>query len=345
VIKKLNSILDVLDCASRAHQRMAYTALSFFFVFILSPANSILNSLPLLIFMVVLVVYFLAAFFQSWLLSNRERHWEKIELPSFLLDLPLIGFSLAVAGDYLALFSPLLAVLSLVRGIRHGPCMLITHTIAGCLIVLLLVWLVPFWQGQIKLVYANLLLLLVLPLVFYGETVKIQTNSKYLQQENLTDPLTRSLNRKALEAALTRYLNAKEPFILSFFDLDNFKLVNDTLGHVIGDKLLRRISTKLSNRLRSEDKVYRLSGDEFVVLSLGLSREDVARTLGERIKSAIQEAVSYTCPNLPVSASVGILLVGSFEENRSFEQLLIIADRIMYQAKKSGKNRTEVEKI
>jgi diguanylate cyclase (GGDEF)-like protein len=258
--------------------------------------------------------------------------------------MPIIGFGLAVAGDYLAIASPLLAVVALVRGMRYGPCMLGCHIAAGILIILLLYWQVPFWGERLDLLYANLFLLILLPIQFYGVSVKIQANSKLLRQENLTDPLTRSLNRKALEAAIWRMLNAREPFVMSFLDLDNFKVVNDTKGHAVGDKLLRRVSTKLSIRLRAEDKVYRLSGDEFVVLSLGIVHEEMAENLGHRIKTAIAEAVDYTCPDLPVSASVGVLVVNSFDDT-DLEKLMVCADQLMYQAKKAGKNRVLVEQI
>lgn len=341
---KLKYVLDISDSASRARQRMAFAGLSFLMVFFFAPGGAIVGNGARMAFMIALGIYFHLALVQSWLISNRERHWEKIELPSYCLDLPMIGWGLVVAAEFLAPVSPLIAVVALVRGIRYGPCMLVCHIGLGIAIVLSLAWLVPYWQAHLELVYANLFLLLVLPIQFYGVSVKIQASSKSLRQENLTDPLTRSLNRKALEAAVWRMLNAKEPFVLSFLDLDNFKMVNDTLGHATGDKLLKRVSTKLSVRLRAEDKVYRLSGDEFVVLSLGNSRPDMAENLGQRIRAAISEAIQYTCPDLPVSASVGVLQVSTFEE-RSLETLLAHADQLMYQAKKSGKNQVLVQTL
>ncbi len=90
--------------------------------------------------------------------------------------------------------------------------------------------------------------------------------------------------------------------------------------------------------------MYRLSGDEFVVLSLGNSRPDMAENLGQRIRAAIAEAIDYTCPDLPVSASVGVLQVMAFEE-LSLEILLARADQLMYQAKKSGKNQVLVQTL
>lgn len=344
MIRSLKPVLDISDSVSRTRQRMAFSGLSFLAVFFLAPANGILGNPALLILMVFLGAYFLIAPLGSWLASNQYRHWEKLELLCYLIDLPLIGFGLAVGGEYLAMASPLLAVVALIRGIRYGPCMLACHIALGFLIILLLVFFVPYWREQSELVLANLFLLLVLPIQFYGVSVKIQASSKTLRQENLTDPLTRCLNRKAMEAAIWRLLSAKEPFVMSFLDLDNFKQVNDTLGHATGDKLLRRVCAKLSVRLRVEDKVYRLSGDEFVVLSLGQAREELAESLGQRIKSAIAEAIAYTCPDLPVSASVGVLLVTKFDD-LSLEKLLIRADELMYEAKKAGKDRVLVDQV
>lgn len=332
------------DSASRARQRMAFSGLSFLVISFFSPANAIVGNPHLLYLMIALAIYFLFAMLQSWLISNQSAHWEKIEFPSFLLDMPLIGFGLAVAGEYLAMASPLLAVVALIRGIRYGPCMLACHIGLGMVIVLLLAFTNPYWQTQATLVSANLFLLLVLPIQFYGVSVKIQASSRSLLQENLTDPLTKCLNRKALEKALWRVVQAREPFVMSFLDLDNFKMVNDSLGHATGDKLLRRVCAKLSIRLRVEDKVYRLSGDEFVVLSSGQIREEFAESLGERIRSAIDEAIQYTCPNLPVSASVGVLVVKQFDDI-GYEQLLARADQLMYEAKKAGKNRVLVEHV
>lgn len=339
---KLKYVLDISDSASRARQRMAFSGLSFLIVFFLSPGGAIVGSSALMAFMVMLGIYFHLALAQAWLISNRERHWEKFELLSYCSDLPLIAWGLVLAPEFLSVLSPMIAVVALIRGIRYGPCMLACHIGLGILIVLGLAVFVPYWQAHLELVYANLFLLMVLPIQFYGVSVKIQASSKSLRQESLTDPLTRSLNRKALEAAVWRTLNAKEPFVLSFLDLDNFKLVNDTLGHATGDKLLKRISSKLSVRLRADDKVYRLAGDEFVVLSLGTIRQDVAENLGQRIQAAIAEATDYTCPALPVSASVGVLQVSNFEDI-NLEKLLARADQLMYQAKKTGKNQVLVE--
>jgi diguanylate cyclase (GGDEF)-like protein len=116
------------------------------------------------------------------------------------------------------------------------------------------------------------------------------------------------------------------------------------LGHAMGDKLLRRICAKLAIRLRSEDRVFRLSGDEFVVLSPADLRPGAAESLGERIRQSIAEVIDQTCPQTNVSASVGVLVVNSFDGLNTAD-LLQHADELMYRAKRSGKNRVLIELI
>ncbi len=321
---------------------MAFASMSFLLVFFLAPDGGIVDQPWVMAFMVLAGVYFVLAGLQRWLISNREPHWQKIECVCFVLDLPVIGCGLAVAGPQIAMMSPLLAMVSLIRGVRYGPCMLACHVAVSAAVLFTLYTSIPFWGGQSDLILANLFLLLLLPVQFYGVSLSIQKNSKMLREENLTDPLTKSLNRKALEASVRRLLLEKQSFVLCFLDLDHFKLVNDTLGHSTGDKLLRRVCAKLTVRLRAQDRVYRLAGDEFVVLSLGVKRFDLAESLGQRVHAAIAEAIAYTCPSLPVSSSVGVLLVNGERELR-YDELVSEADELMYQAKKAGKNRVLVK--
>ncbi|HEX4879251.1 MAG TPA: GGDEF domain-containing protein, partial [Limnobacter sp.] len=303
---KLHMPIDLSDSLSRARQRMGFCALAFVVVFVASPGGAVANDTGLMAFMIALPVYGTLAWVQAWLISSRERGWKMLERICYPLDLPLIGIGLALAPEYLSFLSPLMAVVALIRGIRYGPRVLAVHTgLAGIIMVTLYGW-IPHWQTMSPLVYANLFLLAVLPLQFYRVSAKIQANSKSLYAENLTDPLTKVLNRKALDLAVSEQLALQRPFVLSFMDLDNFKVVNDTLGHATGDKLLRRICTKLSIRLRTEDRVFRLAGDEFVILSGGQVKADTAYSLGERIQGAVQEAVQYTTPGIRVSASVGV---------------------------------------
>lgn len=300
------------------------------------------KDLFLRIFLVSLLGFFVFAGVQWCLIFYRKRYWHTFEPILYCLDLPLLTVGLALAGPYLFFASPLLAVVALVRGVRYGPVSLATHSILSFLAFVLLGWLVPYWQQNLNVIYVNLFLLGVMPFYFYAVSLKIHQSSRSLKEENLRDPLTRAFNRKALDAALWRTLGARKPFVLSFFDLDNFKLVNDTLGHAMGDKLLRRICAKLTVRLRGDDQLFRLSGDEFVVLSPVDLKSDAAGSLGERIRISILEVIDQTCPQTNVSASVGVLVVNSYD-GFSGSDLLQHADELMYRAKRSGKNQVLVE--
>ncbi len=343
IMKFFLTILDQYDSTSRAGQRMAFSGFSFLLVFLLAPEKGIVDKPWVMVFVALTGIYFVLAVLEGWLISNRNPNWQKIEFPCFFLDLPVMALGLAVAGPEIAIMSPLLAMVTLIRGVRYGPIMLASHVCFSLVVFVLLYLYVPFWTDQTYLVLANLFLLLLLPVQFYGVSVNIERKSRRLKKENLTDPLTKSLNRKALQTFVRRLLHEKQPFVLCFLDLDHFKMVNDTLGHATGDKLLQRVCAKLNMRLREEDRVYRLAGDEFVVLSLGVTRFDLAESLGQRVHAAIAEAIAYTCPSLPVSSSVGVLLVSDDRQAR-YDELISEADELMYQAKKAGKNRVLVRK-
>jgi len=159
------------------------------------------------------------------------------------------------------------------------------------------------------------------------------------------DPLTRLPNRTMLRDRLKRAVVSGErdgPWsALLFIDIDDFKLLNDTKGHDVGDQLLCEIADRLRNCVRSIDLVARLGGDEFVVLLRRLSRdgeaarEDVRRR-GERIVEALAEPFSVDGNPFQTSASVGAALFRA--AGTDVDDLLKRADLAMYEAKAAGRN-------
>lgn len=152
------------------------------------------------------------------------------------------------------------------------------------------------------------------------------------------DPLTQAANllgfteNAAEEIARTRRHHV--PFTLLYLDLDNFKRVNDTLGHETGDALLRLVVDTLKEQVRTMDTVARLGGDEFGVL-LPHTSTDGAHIALERIHPALLEAMK--AHDYPVTFSIGGLTFPTAPE--SIEVALREADRLMYRAKHDGKNR------
>jgi len=155
------------------------------------------------------------------------------------------------------------------------------------------------------------------------------------------DPLTGLPNRRLfmdrLETALKNARRSDIMFAVMFVDLDNFKHVNDTLGHEQGDILLKMVATNFSSYIRDEDTLARLGGDEFVLLLPRLKSIDIISIIGERITGMFINQVELEGQKQRVTASIGIALYP--QDDETSEGLLKKADSAMYAAKGSGKNR------
>jgi diguanylate cyclase (GGDEF)-like protein len=156
--------------------------------------------------------------------------------------------------------------------------------------------------------------------------------------DTLTGLPNRTLILDRAEQALLRAERQKTPVAALFVDIDNFKSVNDTLGHEAGDELLQHVTARLQGVVRATDALGRLGGDEFVVIAEGVSLQAGPELIAERLLEALGEPVHISVPQetqLTVTASIGVA-VGA---RNSPEELLRDADIAMYRAKKDGKNR------
>ncbi|OGT13934.1 MAG: hypothetical protein A3J49_01920, partial [Gallionellales bacterium RIFCSPHIGHO2_02_FULL_57_16] len=166
-----------------------------------------------------------------------------------------------------------------------------------------------------------------------------------IQQLAYFDPLTKLPNRRLLVDRLQQALAAStrggEHGALLFIDLDNFKTLNDSLGHEIGDLLLRQVAQRLTGCVREGDTVARLGGDEFVVMLGDLSRnfQEAAfqcEAIGEKILATLNHSyqlASHDCHSTP---SIGITLFA--DRQSSVDEVMKRADISMYEAKKAGRN-------
>ncbi len=161
-----------------------------------------------------------------------------------------------------------------------------------------------------------------------------------------SDPLTGLPNRRLLMDRLDRALvlahRNQQLSALLFVDLDNFKMVNDTLGHDTGDVLLKNVSVRLKSCVREGDTVARLGGDEFIVLLENLSGEAIEAThqsgvVGSKILQALSKPYPLDGHEQYCSASIGVTLFGA-DRKETVEELLKRSELAMYQAKGAGRN-------
>jgi diguanylate cyclase (GGDEF)-like protein/PAS domain S-box-containing protein len=158
--------------------------------------------------------------------------------------------------------------------------------------------------------------------------------------DEVTGLANRALFRDRVEHALTRAVREPEPLSILFIDVDDFKTVNDTLGHVAGDSLLTTIGDRIAGQLRAADTAARLGGDEFAVLLEDAGSAAAAQT-AERLLAAISQPVELEGQELSVTASVGIAEVMPGVAS-SADELLRHADVAMYAAKEHGKGHYKI---
>jgi diguanylate cyclase (GGDEF)-like protein len=165
--------------------------------------------------------------------------------------------------------------------------------------------------------------------------VKEQTDQ--LAYEASTDPLTGVFNRRAFEHAIAQWTAEEMPFSILLLDIDRFKRVNDTYGHLAGDEVIKGLAKVIRHAVRPEDSCFRYGGEEFVVL-LSHATAGKAVSAAERIRKAVER--SRFLVDAPVTVSIG--LAHYPEHAASAEQLFEVADQALYRAKESGRNRVKV---
>lgn len=167
-----------------------------------------------------------------------------------------------------------------------------------------------------------------------------------LQFEAAHDPLTSLWNRGAIMDTLKRELlrqqRGKEPLGIMMADLDHFKKVNDSLGHLVGDAVLQEAARRLAGAVRGYDAVGRYGGEEFLILMPGCDSTHLF-DLGERLRRALADGpIQTTAGEVPVTLSVGAVCVSAGSEIHNYEELLRAADAALYSAKANGRNRVEI---
>jgi diguanylate cyclase (GGDEF)-like protein/PAS domain S-box-containing protein len=177
--------------------------------------------------------------------------------------------------------------------------------------------------------------------VVFSDISHIKRHQQELDYLANYDPLTGIPNRRMLldrlDKELARARRTHKNLALCYLDLDDFKPINDRLGHALGDQLLIQITRRIQNTLRTPDTLARLGGDEFIILLSDLDAPDEWRGVLDRVLAAVQQPVALGTGNASVSASVGVTVFPG--DDAEADVLLRHADQAMYRAKQLGRHR------
>ena len=177
----------------------------------------------------------------------------------------------------------------------------------------------------------------------YRDVTERYTLEEQLRHQAFHDPLTDLANRARfqdrLEHAIERSERTRAPIFVLFIDIDNFKSVNDSLGHTIGDRLIVAVAQRIAKSVSGGDTAARLGGDEFGIILEDLVSLDEARSAAERMLGQIRAPVQIDVHEIVIDASVG---VSSGDAGSTSETLIRNADIAMYAAKNRGKGRVQV---
>ncbi len=147
------------------------------------------------------------------------------------------------------------------------------------------------------------------------------------------DALTRQYNRWGGQQLLDDFMRSGTTGSIIMLDIDHFKKINDTHGHLIGDSVLQQFAARVSNALRSDGHLIRWGGEEFLVLILGIAEQDAYR-VAERLRKAINRDMFHPVGRLTVSSGAT-----SRRANDTLESLIARADKALYEAKANGRDQ------
>jgi diguanylate cyclase (GGDEF)-like protein len=167
--------------------------------------------------------------------------------------------------------------------------------------------------------------------------IRLRRATEHERQLARTDPLTGVLNGRAFrqlaQMEVDRSLRYGRPFAMVFIDVDDFKSINDTHGHAVGDNVLCAITNLIQNQLRKTDLIARVGGDEFAILLPEVSAQDASNVVLTIQRRLLEGLKDY---RWPVTFSIGVLSLAKPE--LTIDEMLNLSDKLMYEVKKNGKN-------
>ncbi len=169
---------------------------------------------------------------------------------------------------------------------------------------------------------------------------ELKTEALFLQKQAERDGLTTLLNKSSIQREIKDYLVARKETSLAamlILDVDNFKAINDTLGHFYGDAVLKQMGTTLKSLFRVNDSIGRIGGDEFIILLKDIPDKAIVSDRCRLLVETFRQQFQKLTPNLPVSISIGAAVAP--EDGVTYGDLYRLADEALYSAKRKGKDQ------
>lgn len=178
--------------------------------------------------------------------------------------------------------------------------------------------------------------------MFMAKVAVLETQLAGVREEASLDPLTKIANRRHFETTLSdQLLKSRRQFVVALFDLDNFKQINDSQGHGMGDRVLQETALALQTSMRPGDLIARIGGDEFAAIAPGLT----LRQSESRMQSVLTSLTSHL-REVEGLASVSLSCgVAECSAGDTAQSLIARADQALYEAKRKGKNRVAVKTV
>lgn len=181
---------------------------------------------------------------------------------------------------------------------------------------------------------------------FAGKEVhQLLKQQDQLEKAVVLDRLTGVLNREGFTAQSNEHLlklaRYKSSYALVYLDIDQFKRLNDTIGHACGDAALRTVASSMQQGIRQQDLVARIGGDEFAILLGDCTENDAVQVVQRILADVASKTIGQSQPAPRVTLSAGMVWVGQRSEPASLDQLMAVADKLMYEAKRNGGNGLE----
>ncbi len=190
-------------------------------------------------------------------------------------------------------------------------------------------------RNKMLLISFSSIVILLIACLFIIKEIKLKNKTeRKLYQASITDGLTNLYNRKKIFEIFES--NLKENNAIILLDIDDFKVINDTFGHPVGDEVIKTVSGVLKDSVRSGDKVGRYGGEEFMIFLEDASNEELER-ISERIRVNIQD---YKWDKEKIKTTVSIGVTKCFSEDS--EEILHRVDELLYKAKRNGKNQIAI---